>query len=249
MALHNDEFEHTDSEPGVRLKPGWTALHSWIFLVIVAIGLLAILLQNRYHYLSPLGLGKAYRIDKLFGSIQEFDPSDGWISARLMGAPPTQMSGMAPSPHVGSQAVPMNMPAPRPGEMVGSAGNAPAEQAPIPSATERMEVSPGTPAAPEPRTKPAVREAPPAVREKPEMGPEERLSVFLKAFPDYGEEEYQLANDDLYPAWKKAMAPQGTWPEFVNVYREFINWWVAEGSPAESGLKLWGDFMATRKGN
>ncbi len=51
---------------------GWTSLHSWIFLAIVILAVLVMGFQNRYHYLSPLGLGKAYRIDKLFGGIQEY---------------------------------------------------------------------------------------------------------------------------------------------------------------------------------
>jgi hypothetical protein len=73
---------------------GWTAMHSWIFIAIIAAGLLIVVVQNRYHYISPLGLGKAYRIDKLFGGIQEFDPDKGWVKAIIQNPP-----GPSPSVH------------------------------------------------------------------------------------------------------------------------------------------------------
>ncbi len=245
MAFHEEEAVEARSQSRSRRTQGWTALHSWIFLAIVAVGLVLMVLQNRYHYLSPLGLGKAYRIDKLFGSIQEFDPSDGWIAARLMGAPQPQPSGMVPPPGMGSQAVPMHMPAPRPGEAPSPMVGAPSEQPPPGPAVARTE----SPAPREPREtqpKPTVREAPPRPKE---MSREERLELFLKTFPDYGEEEFQLASDDLYPDWKKAVGPQGTWREFLQVYKEFVEWWVNAGSPAEPGAKLWKDFMASKRGN
>lgn len=62
---------------------GWTGLHSWIFLSIVFLGVLIMAFQNRYHYISPQGLGKAYRIDKVFEEIQEYDPAQGWIVAQF----------------------------------------------------------------------------------------------------------------------------------------------------------------------
>ena len=72
-------------------------------------------------------------------------------------------------------------------------------------------------------------------------------AAFSKSFPDYGEEEFQLANDDLYPDWKRTYAPDGTWLEFLKVYGEFIEWWTDAGSPPEPGFKLWKDFLGTRK--
>ena len=77
-----DETRRADPKSN-RTGQGWSSLHSWIFLAIVAVGLFVIGWQNRYYYLSPLGLGKAYRIDKLFGGIQEFEPSKGWIKAEI----------------------------------------------------------------------------------------------------------------------------------------------------------------------
>ena len=93
----NDNDARRPESVAPRSASGWTSLHSWIFLAVVAVGLLLIGIQNRYHYLSPLGLGKAYRIDKLFGGIQEFDPTQGWIKAQLQASalPPT-MSMMPP---------------------------------------------------------------------------------------------------------------------------------------------------------
>ncbi|MDQ7783016.1 MAG: hypothetical protein RDU20_09065, partial [Desulfomonilaceae bacterium] len=107
----NDNDARRPETAAQRPVSGWTSLHSWIFLAVVAVGLLLIGIQNRYHYLSPLGLGKAYRIDKLFGGIQEFDPTRGWIKAELQapGLPPT-MSMMPPESATGSPAVPMHMP-------------------------------------------------------------------------------------------------------------------------------------------
>ncbi len=61
-----------------------------IFLAIVALGLIVVGFENRYHYLSPLGLGKAYRIDKFFGGIQEFDPSQGWVVASFKSDAPSR---------------------------------------------------------------------------------------------------------------------------------------------------------------
>ena len=88
--------------------------------------------------------------------------------------------------------------------------------------------------------------APPA-EEKLEMSQDDRMKLFLGKYPDYGEEEFQLANGDLFPNWRKNLAPQGTWPEFMVVYGEFIQWWIDSGSPPEPGFKLWQDFIATKR--
>ena len=87
--------------------------------------------------------------------------------------------------------------------------------------------------------------APPA----PTMSREERFKAFRKFYPDYGEEEFQLANDDLFPDWKRTLAPDGNWKEFLPVYGEFIQWWTDAGSPPEPGFKLWRDFLATKPTN
>jgi len=224
--IPNDDVRSTGSRDQ-RTISGWTSLHSWIFLAIVLIAVLVIGIQNRYHYLSPLGLGKAYRIDKLFGGIQEYDPSNGWIVAQLQ--PMQPMPGTSPET---SPAVPMHMPG----------------TLPTPPGTVGLGTSP---------TESREQEAPPAIsketpkapsrgKEAQEMSLDERAKLFSKAFPEFGKEEFQLANDDLYPDWKKNVAPKGSWPEFLGVYREFVQWWTDQGSPQETGPKLWKDFWASR---
>ncbi len=112
--LSTDDTRREETSYKPRQTVGWTQLHSWVFIIIVALGVGVIAMQNRYHYLSPLGLGKAYRIDKLFGGIQEFDPSAGWITAQLAVPPPSPALSMMepPGSPMASRAVPMNMPAP-----------------------------------------------------------------------------------------------------------------------------------------
>ena len=231
--IPNDDSRNTGSRDQ-RNVSGWTSLHSWIFLAIVILAVLVMGFQNRYHYLSPLGLGKAYRIDKLFGGIQEYDPSKGWIVAQLQPIQqPMSMSGPAPE---SSQAVPMHMPG-TPSTPPGTVGIGTAQ------APESQEEEAAPPA--------VTKEAPPKTagrgKESPEMSLDERVKQFQKAFPGFGKEEFQLANDDLYPDWKKNVAPNGTWPEFLGVYREFVQWWTDQGSPPESGSKLWKDFLASRQ--
>jgi hypothetical protein len=230
--IPNDDVRSTGSRDQMAVS-GWTSLHSWIFLAIVLIAVLVIGIQNRYHYLSPLGLGKAYRIDKLFGGIQEYEPSSGWIVAQLQPIQP--MPGASPE---ASQAVPMRMPAMVPPPQ-GTAGLG----TPQPREPQEEETSPP----------PAVsKETPPKAtsqgKEAAEMSLDERAKLFKKAFPDFGKEEFQLANDDLYPDWKRTVAPNGTWSEFLGVYKEFVQWWTDQGSPQEAGSKLWKDFLASRGG-
>lgn len=229
-----------------KLGSGWTSLHSWVFLGIIALGFLILGIQNRYHYLSPAGLGKAYRIDKVFGGIQEFDPSKGWITAQLQsGAPPSAMSMLEPSasgPQL-PQVAPMNMSAAVPSTMgkdpetasVGAIGLK--EERPASSAPRE---SLGYPTSSAPATVNAVKPV------EAEMTVEQRLSFFQKTFPDFGEDEFQLANDDLFPDWKKRLAPTGTWADFLLVYKDFIRWWNDAGNPAESGIKLWQEYLAAR---
>ncbi len=218
MIVNDNEVRRPDPR-GPRNGAGWTRIHSWIFLAIVALGLLVIATQNRYHYLNPQGLGKAYRIDKLFGGIQEFEPDKGWVTAQLQTMVPPQSLSMMEPPSMGSQAVPMTGGIPPSTDYV-QPGQIPGKE----------EVAPGRPQA----------------KEAPEMSKADRLRVFKQAFPDFGQDEFQLADDDLYPYWKKTEAPNGTWPEFLGVYKEFIQWWTDAGSPAEQGFQLWKDFRAAK---
>jgi hypothetical protein len=239
MIVNDNDVRRPDPR-GQRFASGWTSLHSWIFLAIVALGLIVVGFQNRYHYLSPLGLGKAYRIDKFFGSIQEFDPSRGWVVAKIQVGPPQQALSMAEPPAPGSRAVPMNMP----GSI--SSGEEPIEPgAAVPPSVHKEESSA---VRPQRQTPPAVSSPQAALpKEAPEMSKEERLSTFKKEFPDFGQDEFQLANDDLYPDWKKRIVPNGTWPQFLPVYKDFIQWWNDAGSPPEPGFKLWKEFLAKGK--
>jgi hypothetical protein len=220
-----------------RTAPGWTSLHSWIFLGIVFLGVVLMASQNRYHYLSPLGLGKAYRIDKVFGSIQEFEPNQGWITAQLQPLP-TQppMSMMGPGPEA-SQAVPMNMPGQLP-------ASPPAVGMGVPS--RPVEKEEPTVSAKEAPSKPTSTQAARA-KEARELSPEERFKSFKRSFPDFGADEFQFANDDLYPDWKKNVSPKGTWSEFLGVYKDFVQWWENQGQPANvTGDQLWKQFLASR---
>lgn len=225
-------------QTGAVQRNGWTSVHSWVFLAIVALGLLVLGIQNRYHYLSPLGLGKAYRIDKLFGGIQEFDPSKGWIVAQLQMAPPQAMSMLEPSAPLVPPAQ-MNMPGSMP-----SSGDVVQPKAAVAPTMEKETVAPS----PQPaKEQVAATQARPAA--VPEMSKEEKQKLFQKTFSDFGDEEFQLANDDLYPDWRKRYAPNGNWPEFLGVYRDFIQWWNDAGNPPESGFKLWQDFLSSKSGN
>jgi hypothetical protein len=233
-----------------RTGQGWTSLHSWIFLAIVAVGLFVIGWQNRYFYLSPLGLGKAYRIDKLFGGIQEFDPAKGWVLAQIPSGPPPQpMSMMEPSRQPGSPAVPMNMPSAAQPPSVSVPPVTPPKvsmEQPAPSpqvVAKETHEEPRATVASSPR-EPLEEEAKETPKETEELSEKEKLEEFKKVFPDFGKEEFQLASDDLYPDWKKRVSPDGTWSEFLDVYGKFVQWWADQGSPPEPGFKLWKEFTA-----
>lgn len=231
--------DHEIQTPNIRRQRagGWTSIHSWVFLGIIAAAMLVLIVQNRYHYLSPLGLGKAYRIDKVFGGIQEFDPTQGWVTAQLQiaaGQPQVSMGGSEPS-IASSRAVPMNMPG------YGMGPERPEPAAP-PVIQPKESVAPVIPKeAPAGKPTVATRAA------EPELTKEEKFKAFKVFFPDFDQDEFQLANDDLYPDWKKNVAPNGSWSEFLTVYRDFIQWWTDAGSPSEQGYKLWKDFLAKEK--
>lgn len=243
MIVNDDEARRPESRfHGTRA--GWSGMHSWIFLAIVAIGFLVIGIQNRYHYLSPLGLGKAYRIDKLFGGIQEYDPDQGWVLARLQSGPPPTMSMMSP-PQPPGPSVPMQVPGTMPPPSVSMLPE-PA-QPPLTPPAEKPAPSPTVVTKKLPSESPATPK--PVAAEPRELSQAERMQAFTKEFPDFGKEEFALANDDLYPHWKKSVAPKGTWPEFLKVYGDFVKWWNDQGQPPEPGFKLWRDYLATRPKN
>ena len=83
--------------------------------------------------------------------------------------------------------------------------------------------------------------------EDDKVSEEEKHKSFERAFPEFGRDEYVLAREDLYPDWRRNVAPNGTWGEFLGVYEEFIRWWEDKGSPTDSGFKLWEDFLADKK--
>ena len=240
MAAHDDTARRPEGSapPG---QPSWTSLHSWIFLAIIAVGLLAVVVQNRYHYISPLGLGKAYRIDRFFGGIQEFDPDKGWIKAVLQSPSPSppSISMMQPPQPQSGPSVPLQMPGTTPPPSTAEIPGSP----PMPSSVHREE--PSSPKAMTTPPKETVKPKEQAKKETRELSRAEKLEAFNKAFPDYGKEEFALANDDLYPDWKKNVAPTGTWHEFLQVYGDFVQWWNDQGQPPEPGMKLWKDFLAT----
>lgn len=241
-----DDSERKLEQINGSMSSGWSLVHSWIFLAIVAIGFTVIAWQNRYHYLSPLGLGKAYRIDKLFGGIQEFDPAAGWVTAQLQTMGPPQAMSMMEPPSSTSQAVPMNMPGPaRPGIAESPVSGAPDVRRDESFAQERDREIPKTQVAVQPPSTFSAQNVPQAQ----EMGKEEKLGYFQKYFPEFGQDEFQLANDDLYPDWKNRIAPNGNWNQFLGVYKNFVQWWTDAGSPPEPGLKLWNDFLASGGGN
>jgi hypothetical protein len=242
--IKNEEEAGRSASIFHRAGPGWSSLHSWIFLLVVAIGLFVIGWQNRYYYLSPLGLGKAYRIDKLFGGIQEYDPAKGWILADIRpmmppsSQPPSPMSMMEPpSMTPGSASVPM------PGMMVPPSGIASVSRPQLPMVEKQEPPSSFAKEDVHEEPQPTVASSKPETLR--ELTEEERLEAFKKTFPDYGKDEFQLANDDLYPDWKKRV-PRGTWSEFLTVYGDFVQWWGDQGSPAEAGFKLWNDFLTTK---
>ncbi len=233
--LCSDELRSPETDHAVQSSVGWTRLHSWIFIIIVAVGVAVLVMQNRYHYLSPLGLGKAYRIDKLFGGIQEFDPFRGWITAQLSVPPPSPAMSMMepPGSPVGSQAVPMNMPV-----------SPPAAESPTPAVPDKALTE--KPASPILQPTPTMEQAPPAAaKEAPELSNEEKFARFQKLFPNFGQDEFQLANDDLYPDWKANVSKSGNWDQFLTVYHDFVQWWLDAGSPPEPGFKLWKQFLAS----
>lgn len=80
-----------------------------------------------------------------------------------------------------------------------------------------------------------------------ELTEEKKRKTFQRLFPEFGLEEYMLADEDLYPDWKRTLAANGTWREFLSFYQEFVQWRKTRGTPAEPEYKLWKEFLAQRK--
>lgn len=72
------------------------------------------------------------------------------------------------------------------------------------------------------------------------------FAEFLEMFPDYGKEEFELAYEELFPDWRSTWKPGGAWHEFLNTYKEFVEWWWERGSPREPGMELWKKFRASK---
>ncbi|MFC1833289.1 hypothetical protein ACFL2Q_00975 [Thermodesulfobacteriota bacterium] len=247
MTVDNNSLNGKVANTGHRGDSGWTGRHSWIFLLIVAIGLAVTVVQNRYHYLISQDNGKAYRVSKLSGSIQEFSSSDGWIAAQFDASAPRQVSQEIEPVPSQSKAVPMNARSGDKPEVVPEKPEEPVQEMTPPEAsgnTEPPSQEPAEESAAPPTEQPGNQPVP----EKPAMTREVRFKAFLEKFPDYTDQEFELADQDLFPDWKKRYAPDGNWLEFLTVYEDFIQWWHDQGSPAESGAKLWQDFMTSRGG-
>ncbi len=248
MVNHNDGTRNP-GHLGGNAKPvtGWTKTHSWMFLVIVTASLVIIGFQNRYHYFPAQVSGHTYRVDKLFGTLQQFDGDKGWVRADL---PRDLLSEASTAPRLA---------APPLGEPPAGAATTPRPPGTVPR-LPKVSPDPPTPEIPNrvsppaepPAEPPRLERTTPAVPMVPtppppkEPGREDHLRVFKETFEDFGEEEFKLAHDDLYPDWKKHVNPGGTWPEFLEVYREFVQWWIDSGTPAEAGFKLWKKFLTTK---
>ena len=261
MAVNQKEPLSEQLKQVPQVVPGWTKIHSWIFVILVAAGLALIAFQNRYHYIMPDTTGKAFRISKLTGAVQEYDPSVGWMSAQISGNAPIGSSPTSndQEPTVSEpSAVPMTVPPGTRPETVPTQGS---------NLTENTSSQPNTSAKTEEPSSGSVSEN--TVSSQPGSQPstsvqtertsrpsqptssaplsrEEKYRTFKEAFPDYGEPEFELASEDLFPEWRQRVAPNGTWQQFLSVYKEFIDWWTAQGQPQESGMKLWQKFLASR---
>ena len=226
MMAPNDDARYPEHLGGnMKSAMGWTKVHSWIFLVIVTASLGFMAFQNRYHYFPPQGSGKTYRVDKLSGQPQQYDPDRGWVPAEM---PLDIAPALSPQPAV---VVPS-----------GDSSRVPRPKQPEPTPVVQ---DPGPEFLPPVHNR-AVVPKPPPTPVITEPSKDEKWVTFHEAFPDFGKEEFNLAADDLYPNWKKNVDSSGTWPQFLDLYRRFIDWWMKSGSPAASGLDLWKDFMKTK---
>ena len=256
MAVNQNEPLREQLKSVPQVVPGWTKIHSWIFVILVVVGLALIAFQNRYHYIVS-DTGKVLRFSKLTGAVQEYDSSVGWMSSQISANASLgqQLKSNEPEPASSEpSAVPMTtLPGTKP-ETVPTQETKPTEQQPTPSEITEEPVSgvdtektvsaqpesqQPAPVQPETTTQPAEPAAP--------LSREEKYKAFVQAFPDYGEPEFELASEDLFPDWRQKVAPDGTWQQFLVVYQQFIDWWNAQGQPQVSGAQLWQDFLTSRE--
>ena len=221
MAPMNDA-RHPDPPSGnIRSAMGWTKLHSWIFLAIVTGTLAFMAFQNRYQYFPPQEHAKPYRVDKLFGQVQLYESERGWVpveTSQEVSVQPTRPTPIVPRPN----------PTPQPSA----------------SSTELPQVKPNPPRPVISVPAPVPPPEPPSVPAVTEPTRADKWAAFHQAFPTFGKEEFDLAADDLYPTWKARANRSGTWPEFLEEYRRFIDWWIKKGSPADqTGVELWNAFL------
>jgi hypothetical protein len=229
-----------------RANPGWSSLHSWVFIVIVALGLLLTGYLNRYEYFS-VG-AKAYRVSKITGGIQEYNPIQGWVAAGFSETPPDMYASSTTQEPI--------TPPPSPVEEPSQAAGAPEQTLIVgEEATPEPEPAPEdtAPQSPEPDSEPEETQIEPAEvddsgvqpsDQEPEMSVEDRFKAFLQLNPGYGEEEFKLANETLYPHWKENIKPGGNFVQFLSAYKKFTQWWIDAGSPREPGFQLWKRFLS-----
>ena len=120
---------------------------------------------------------------------------------------------MEPPRQPGSPAVPMNMPSmTQPPSVSIPSGPPPvARQTPAPPPTVMTKETPeeARPTVASSPRESVDEEAKEPSKETAELSEKEKLDEFKKTFPDFGKDEFQLANDDLYPDWKKRVSPDG----------------------------------------
>lgn len=232
------------------LKSGWSSTHSWIFIIIVAIGLIITGYLNRYEYFGSDG--KAYRVSKISGAIYEYNTIQGWIVANFAESSQQMASAMqTPETTTPEPMTPPPTPVTPPTTTANSVEPPDTiEEDPNTSNIEQPEEQPGTaliqpveqtPETPETTTETEEPES--SQEDDQEMSVENRYKAFLQLNPGYGEEEFKLANETLYPHWKEIINPDGNFIEFLSVYKKFTQWWIDAGAPREPGFQLWKRFL------
>lgn len=224
--------------PGSATRQGWSSLHSWVFIVIVALGFVVTGYFNRYEY---LGSGhKAYRVSKITGAIQEYDPYQGWSRAQFQGASSDMAASVQPTqpmtPPPSSVETPSQPQTPVEQDLV-----AEEDQAPEPEPVADLEQEPENALSQSPEATESTE--PESDYREPDMSVEDRYKAFLQLNPGYGEEEFKLANETLFPHWKQNLNPDGNFVQFLSMYKKFTQWWIDAGSPRAPGFQLWKRFL------
>lgn len=233
---------------------GWSSFHSWIFIAIMVTGLIIIGIQNRYQYVTGSD-GAIYRIAKLTGGMQQYDLIQGWMrvsESKIMPEPLEEGTSST------NQAKPFSLESFTKGNTITESQKPllvqkeqeplPAPQKPEKSVQNKQPIQqiqqPST--VEQPRSQESITEQTiPATPREPEMSDEEMFAKFKERNPYFGEQEFRLAKDDLYPDWKQNINPNGNWIEFLDTYEQFIQWWNDSGNPSESGMALWKKFMTS----